>query len=148
MIVWNVTKFTNVRLSTFFKVVLVRLMSRSQNPLNQGARFGTNLHVTPILCRASLSCVSRKILVSSSAAARYVEALSDIMTLGRDLWLLNLLNAWRNVSTVKSVTISRCMARLTPHVNRQTYTLFSLVPSCMYSAAIKSTPVTSNGAVF
>ena len=39
--------------------------------------------------------------------------MSEIRSLGKDLRLLNLLKACRKVSTVKSVTISKCTALLT-----------------------------------
>ena len=56
---------------------------------------------------------------SSSAAERYVEPLSETIICGNDLRLANLLRARRKVSVLRSVTISRCMALVVAHVNKQ-----------------------------
>jgi len=73
-----------------------------------------------------------------------VEALSDNITRGKDLRAANLLKACKNVSTDKSLTISKCTVLVTPHVNKHTYTLLSPA-SFTWRAPVKSTPVTSNG---
>ena len=104
-----------------------------------------NFHVTPLLFKVSVSSVDLNKFCNSSAAAIYVDALSEIRIFGKDLRLLKRLNACRNVATDKSVTISRCTALLTPHVKRHTYTLFSCPLSRTYIAPVKSTPVYSNG---
>ena len=83
--------------------------------------------------------------VNSSAADKNVEALSERMRRGKDRLPLKRLKANRKHSVVRSVTISRCTARLTAHVNRQMYTLFSLPLLLTYRAPVKSTPVTSKG---
>jgi len=69
--------------------------------------------------------------------------LSDTRICGRDLRLANLLKASKNVSTLKSVTISRWIARLVAHVNRQIYTLDSVL-EC-FTAPVKSIPVMVKG---
>ena len=56
--------------------------------------------------------------VSSDAAARKVEPLSESNILGRDLRPANLRNACRKHSTVRLVTISKWMAQDTAHVNK------------------------------
>ena len=49
------------------------------------------------------------------------------------------------VSTLKSVTTSRWIALVIPHVNKQIYTLLSPAEDFTYSTPVKSTPVISNG---
>ena len=71
-----------------------------------------------------------------------MEAISEIIVLGRDLRLLNLLNACRKIS---SVTISRWIALVTAQVSKHTYTFTSLPESLAYKAPVKSILVTSNG---
>jgi hypothetical protein len=53
------------------------------------------------------------------AAALNVVALSDIIILGWDFLLVNLLNAWMEVSSDKSGTSSRWTALVEAHLNRQ-----------------------------
>ena len=74
-------------------------------------------------------------------ALDHVDALSETRIGGRDLCLTNLLNANRNLSTVKSVTTSRYIALVVAHVNRQTYTFISVLEWCTYIAPVKSMPV-------
>ena len=88
----------------------------SQNPPNHGARFGMKTHLTPFLASASFSGIDSKSSLSSAAEQEKVRALSVTRMLGRDLRLVNLLNAIRNVSADKSVTTSRCKALVAAHV--------------------------------
>ena len=64
---------------------------------------------------------------------------------GRDLRLANLRKANRNVSVVRSVTISRCTALVAAQVNRHMYTFSSSELNRTYNAPVKSTPVTVKG---
>ena len=84
---------------------------------------------------------------NSLAADVYVDALSDMTSLGIDLQAANLRKACRNVTSVRSVTTSRWIARVLAQVNRQTYNLqSSTAPSFFtYIAPVKSTPVTQKG---
>jgi len=107
--------------------------------------YGINFHCTPCLFKASLRDIDLNNFFSSSAADWYVEALSEIMIEGNDLRLTNLLNAWRKVASVKSVTISKYTALVAAQVKRQTYTLFSLPLLFTYRAPVKSTPVVVKG---
>ena len=84
----------------------------------QGAFLGINFHTTPHRSMAASSSTEFSSFLSSSAADRYVEALSDIMTYGKDLQLENLWKARRKVSTDRSVTTSRWTALVVAHVNR------------------------------
>ena len=65
--------------------------------------------------------------------------------LGRDLRLTNRRKASRNVSVVRSVTISRCTALVVAQVNRHMYTLSSSELCRTYNPPVKSTPVTVKG---
>ena len=81
-----------------------------------------------------------KSCLSSSAAERYVDALSDMTSLGMDFLLAKRRNAWMNVSSVKSVTTPRCIARNMAQVKRQMYSLASDPwRSSTNSAPVKST---------
>lgn len=142
MMVCSEDRVAYVHPSTFLSVALVNPIRCFQNPPYQGARFGINFQTTLFLFKVSDSSGELNSISSSSAAV--VEALSDIRILGKELWLLNLLDACKKVSTVKSVTTSRCKALITAHVKRQIYTFFSSLPFCTYSAPVKSTPVYSN----
>ena len=122
--VCKVVKFTDALPRTFFKVVFVRPIKRSQNPPNHGAFFGMKRHSTLFLLSVSFKIGDLNNSFSSSAAARYVEALSESKSLGRDFRLENLRNARRNVGTVRSVTISRCTALVVAHVKRHSYVYF------------------------
>ena len=68
-------------------------MSRSQKPPNQGARLGMNFHLMRLRERVSAKSVDENRTLSSSAAAKYVEALSDNRSLGTDLHPENLRSA-------------------------------------------------------
>ena len=67
------------------------------------------------------------------------------MVEGNDLQLTNLLNAWRKVASVKSVTISKCTVLVAAQVKRQKYTLFSLLLLFTNRTPVKSTPVVVKG---
>jgi len=75
------------------RVDFVRPISLSQNPPNHGARLGINFHSTPLCDRLSKISVDENRCVSSSAAAKKVEPLSEISNLGSDLRPANLRNA-------------------------------------------------------
>ena len=113
-------------------------------PPNQGACFGMNLHSVPDLERALVSEGEENKALSSLAADRNVDPLSERTRRGRDFLLLKCLKACKKHSTVRSVMISRCTARVTAQVNKQMYTLHSPSP-LTYKASVKSTPVTSKG---
>ena len=68
-----------------------------------------NCHDVPYFDKLSRFFVD---LVRCSVAARYVEALSEIMIRGKNLGLVNRLNASRDDSSVRSDTISRYTARV------------------------------------
>ena len=85
MIVCSPAKLMYVRPRTFFKVVLVKPIRRSQKPPNQGALLGMNCHSTPRLLRESCSDGEWKSDLSSSAAERNMDALSEIIFFGWDL---------------------------------------------------------------
>ena len=51
----------------------------------------------------------------------------------------------KNVSAVRSWTISKWTANVVAHVKRHRYTLTSSLPCCTYKAPVKSTPVNVNG---
>ena len=74
-----------------------------------------------------------------------VDALSEIITDGRDFRLENLRKANKKVCTDRSRTTSLCTARVTAHVKMQIYTFVSPSLSLIYRAPVKSTPVTVNG---
>ena len=114
-----VIKVVNVLHNIFFRVSLINPIRRSQNPPNKGGRLGMNFQ--SIFC-LSLSSVELNICFSSSAAAKPVEELSDIMVLGVDFQPLK---ANRKVSTLRSVTTSKCTALVIAQVNRHTYTFIS-----------------------
>jgi hypothetical protein len=57
--------------------------------------------------------------LSSSAAERYVERLSETIFRGRYFRFTNLRKAFGNVSSLRSSTTSKCRARVDAHVNRQ-----------------------------
>jgi len=57
--------------------------------------------------------------INCSAADRYVEALSEIITVGKDLRLMNLQKAWRKLSSIRLLSTSRWMAVVLAQVNRQ-----------------------------
>ena len=79
--------------------------------------------------------------VTSSAANRYVEALSDIICRGTDLREAN-----PKVCTEKSVTTTRWTTLVVAHVKKQMSSFFSTTASRMYKALVKSTSVTVNSA--
>ena len=103
----------------FFKVVSVSPIRRSQKPPNHGARFGINLHSTPLRARVSDTSTDEKKFFRSSAVAVKVELLSEIKSLGTDLLPANLRNAQRKLSAVRSGTTSKCIAREIAQVNKQ-----------------------------
>ena len=84
-----------------------------------GAHLGINFHWMPFLERVSARSGEEKSSYSSLAAERYVEALSNNTSHGRDFLLLNRQNAWRKHSNVRSLTISRCTDLDAAQVNRQ-----------------------------
>ena len=92
---------------TFFKVSFVNPMSLSQNPPNQGARFGLKRHSVPDLESALASEGEDNKVFNSSAADRKFEPLSERTRRGRDFLLLKCLKACKKHSTIRSVTTSR-----------------------------------------
>ena len=72
--------------------------------------------------------------VTSSAANRYVEALSDIICRGTDLREAN----------PRYVTTKVCTTLVVAHVKKQMSSFFSTTASRMYKALVKSTSVTVN----
>ena len=66
---------------------------RSQNPPYQGSLFGMNCHDVPYFDRFSQIFVDLVRCSTVSEVARYLEALSEIMIRGKDLRLVNRLNA-------------------------------------------------------
>ena len=139
---WSVI---NALPSVFLMACFVRSTTRSQKPPYHGACLGINLQVT-LCCANSLCNVSdSNNLCRSSATARNVDALSEMIKDHRDFWLENLWKANKKVCTVRSWTTSMCTARVTAHVKIQIYTFLSSSLSLMYRALVKSTPVTVNG---
>ena len=139
---WSVT---NALPSVFLMACFVRPKIRSQKPPYHGAHLGINRQVT-LWCPSSLCNVSdSNNLCRSSAAAMNVDALSEIITDGRDFQLENLRKANKKVCTDRSRTTSMCTARVTAHVKMQIYTFVSPSLSLIYRAPVKSTPVTVNG---
>ena len=68
--------------------------------------------------------------VSSFAADRYVVAMSDLITCGKDLRTVKRRNASRNVSLEKSITTSKSTGLEVTKVNKQIYTLPSSLVLC------------------
>jgi len=126
-------------------IFFVISISRSQNPPYQGARQGINFHSIP--CFPKPSCIVLEVnnFLKSSAADMKVEALSDTSRFGKDLRYENCLNTCKKVSSDRSVTTSRCTALVLAHVNKHMYALDSPFDVRMYSAPVKSIPVTENG---
>ena len=147
----SVARVSNIRSEmfarprTFFRDIFISPINLSQNPPYQGARLGMNLQVTPRRLKDSLRSSDSNKVLSSSAAERYVEALSDITICGSDFRLTNLRNANRNVSVDRFVTTSKCTARVVAQVNRHMYTFSSPLFCRTYNAPVKSTPVTVKG---
>ena len=133
---WRLSRVTCILPRVFFRVFLVNPMRCSQKPPNQGARFGMNLHSTPLKVRVSENSGDVNNGFSSSAAAKRVEPLSDNRNLGTDRLPTNLRNAWRKISTLRSKTISRWNARESAHVNKQMYTLRSPSRTQTYNAPV------------
>ena len=98
--VWRLAKVVWVWPNIFFKVDLVKAMSLSQKPSNQGACFGMKRHSTLLLQRFFLNAADESNFCSSPAAAKYVVALSDSINYG-DWW-----------STRKPVRNTPCSAPL------------------------------------
>ena len=103
----------------FFNDVLVSPIKRSQNPPSYGACAGINLHSVPHLLSSSCTAGELSNFFRWRAAAIYVVALSEIITLGKDLRLVNLRKAIRNECVDKSDTTSRWTALVAAHVKRQ-----------------------------
>ena len=104
---------------TLLMTVFVMPISRSQKPTYQGALLGMNSHSTARLANSCFSEGDWNGCSSSCATDRYVDAFSDIILLGRDFRLAKRRTAWMNISSVRSLTTSRCIARETAHVNKQ-----------------------------
>ena len=77
-------------------------------------------------------------LVCSYAADVNVDVLSEIMMWGHNLWLAKCCKAKKNVSIDRSMTISKCIALVSAHVNRHVYLLLLW----RWRASIESTAVT------
>jgi len=118
-------KLINVLPEVFFTARLLKPMICSQNPPYPGAHLRINCQLIFWDSRAFFSSSELNILCNSSAAAKYVEALSEIILRGTDFWLQNRQNAYKKVSTMRLVTTSRCTAHVTTHENKQIYTLVS-----------------------
>ena len=82
--------------------------------------------------------------VTSSAANRYVEALSDIICWGTDLRAANPRYARTKVCTENSITTTRWTTLVVAHVKKQMLSFFWATASRMYKALVKSTSVTVN----
>lgn len=139
-------RVTNALPSIFLIAWFVMPTIHSKKPLYHGACLGIKRQLT--LWRSSSCCsVSdwNNLCRSSAAAARNVEALSEIIIAGMDFRLENLRNANKNVLTVKSQATSMCTVRVTAHVKMQMYTFITPSLSFTYRAPVKSTPVTVNG---
>ena len=120
---WSVT---NALPNVFLMACFVRPTILSQKLPYHGALMGIKRQV--ILWRPSSLCnvSDSNNFCRSSAAARNVYALSEIIIDGRNLRLENLQKANRKVCTVRSLTASMCTARVTAHVKIQMYTFVSL----------------------
>ena len=146
-IVSSCLSVTNALPSVFLMACFVRPTILSQKPPYHGALLGMKRHVT--MCHSNSLCnvSDSNNLCRSSAAAKKVEALSDIITDGKEFWLENLRKANKKVCTLRSQTTSMCTTRVTVHVKIQIYTLVSSSLSLIYSAPVKSTPVTVKGEI-
>ena len=121
---------------TFFRDIFVSPINLSQNPPYQGARLGMNFQVTPRRLKDSLRSLDSSKVLSSSAAERYVEALSDTTICGSDFRLTNLRNANRNVLVDRFVTTSGCTTQVVAQVNKHMYTFSSPLLFWTYNAPL------------
>ena len=119
IMVYSVVKLIDACPSTFFRVVLVRPIKRSQNPPYQVALYGMNGQFRPCLLRNSFNDCDLNNSVNSSAAVRYGEALSEIICWGADFRAANVRYARRKVCTDKFVNTSRWTAHVVAYVKRQ-----------------------------
>ena len=130
----SITKVSKVSTEThaFPRVILIAFfvspIKRSHHPPNHGALFGMNFHSVPTSASFCSNVLSRFDLVIRSAAALKVVALSEIIILGVDRLAAKRRKASRKVSSVRSVTISKCSARVASHVNKHKYLLDRVVP--------------------
>ena len=97
--------------NVFFTACFVSPIMHSQKPPYHGARLGMNSHVTFWCSNAPFKISDCNNFCIASTAARYADALSEIILHG-DFQLENLLKANKNVSTVRSpkVYCSCCSA--------------------------------------
>ena len=116
--------------SVFLIDALVKPMWCSQNPPNQGAFLGMNFHTMPSWTSVVLMSSELSKSVSSYAADRYVVALSDIITCGKELRAVKQRNECTKVPVERFVTTSRCSALDVAQVNKQMYTLPSSLLLC------------------
>ena len=116
--VCSVSAVTKALPRVFFRVDFTIPTMRSQNPPYHGALEGMNCQIMPLLFKkfsTSLFCLRR---FKIDAADVNVVALSEIISDGSDFRLVKRLNAWRNESVDRSLTISRCIALVVAQVNR------------------------------
>ena len=126
MIVCKSDRVIRARPRTFFSVFFVNPISLSQKPPYQRARFGMKIQSQPRRLNASFTVTESRRRFNSSANDKYVVALSETIYRGSDLRLTNLRNALRKVSSLKSSTTSKCIARVFAQVNKHTYAFVSL----------------------
>ena len=111
----------------FLKHFLTDCIKRSQNPPHQGARSTMKVQVILLLERYTNTSLDRKMLCTSLATDLKVLALSDNNVAGKPRQPENLRNANKKEEMFKSLTNSKCIARVAAHVNKQMYVLwFSL----------------------
>ena len=117
-------------------------ISLSHHPPYQGARFGMNCQSIPMLAKASLTDVDSKIVFRYVDAEQNVNALSNMISFGKDFRLANLRKACRKDSSDILVTTSKCTALVVAQVNRQMYALPSFPLDCRINkAAVKKVQV-------
>ena len=128
---------------SFCRQHFVDLMSLSKAPPHQGARSTLNCQAHPIPVRYSPTVWSSNTALMYFEAALNVFPLSDRIFRGRPLREANLFKHLRNDRVDMSVTISKCTASVTKHVNRQIHTFCEPVAwsTQMVSGPAKSTPV-------
>ena len=97
IMVCSVVNSTDARPSTFFRVVVVRLINRSQRLPCHGAHFSMNCQFTHCLLSNSFNDCDINNSVNSSAADRYAEPLSGIICWGTDFRATNRRYARRKI---------------------------------------------------
>ena len=126
IIVCKSDKVTCARPRTFLSAFFVSPMSLSQKHPYHGARLGMKIQSQPRRLSVSFKFTELRRRFNSSADDKYVVALSETIFRGNDLRLTNLRNALRKVSSLKSSTTSKWIARVLAQVNRHTSTLVSV----------------------